>query len=75
MKPFVNELFSIQIDPAKGSEGNCQLYSLYNDGTFTVIQSAPFSMAVLPSGDGTTTEPMVSQQRVSSAPMPENRAT
>jgi hypothetical protein len=44
MKPFMNELFSIQIDPAKGSEGNCQLYSLYNDGTFTVIQSAPFSM-------------------------------
>jgi hypothetical protein len=44
MKPFVNELFSIQLDPAKGSKGNCQLYSLYNDGTFTVVQCAPFSM-------------------------------
>jgi hypothetical protein len=44
MKSFTNELFAIQIDPAKGREGNCQSYALYNDGTFCVIQSAPFSM-------------------------------
>jgi hypothetical protein len=44
MARFVNELFSIQLDPPKGvSDSSCVSYGLYEGGLFTVRTSVPYS--------------------------------
>lgn len=44
MNGFVNEIFSLQIDPPKGnSNGRCVTYSLYANGVFVVMTSLPYS--------------------------------
>jgi hypothetical protein len=44
MARFVNELFSIQIDPPKGvSNAFCVTYSLYEGGLFSVRTSRPYA--------------------------------
>jgi hypothetical protein len=47
MKNFANELFSIQLDPPRGRQGSTITYAAYEDGTFLVSTSAPFSMEEL----------------------------